>query len=140
MLHVYSSRGARLRDVTFFAVLVDVEALSLDLWCNAQAKRGLQQEGNHGRAREGEQHRDSHRLQLLEPQSVANHWSQSVLPCRSPGEIWVRRYRCKDACQKRTECSADGMDTERVQGVVVAEPALQFCAGEERHNSSRNPD
>src|SRR5436189_3528709 len=67
------------RDIAFFTVLIDVEALPFDLRSDTQTDQAPYYCANNRASHHGNQNRDCDRLQLLQPQSMSNDSRETIL-------------------------------------------------------------
>src|SRR6266481_5450188 len=132
--------------VAFFAVLINVEPLSLDLRRDAQTDCSSYDRADDRASDHREHDCDDDGFQLFDPQRVTDNSGKTVLGRRIERsgngyrKIWIHSRSRQQSRQKCAERPAYCVDPERIERIVIAEPRFQFRAGKKRDNSRSDPD
>src|SRR2546423_1447418 len=108
----------------------EIETGDLDFFADAQAEDSLHNVSDDCRADDCQHERDANGFQLLNPEGLADDVFEVSV------QVWVDGWRGKNAGEKSSQRPADRVNSERVERVIITQPALQFVAGEERNESS----
>src|SRR5206468_372009 len=112
----------------------EIETGDLDFFADAQAEDSLHNVSDDCRANDCQHERDADGLQLLNPESLADDVFEVSV------QVGVYGWRGKNTGEKSSQRPADGVNSKCVERVIIAQPALQFVAGEERNESRRDPN
>src|SRR5262245_41493564 len=110
--------------IPFLTMLCQVQTGGFDFPGNPEAQHGLDDEGNDYRSTHREHKGDSDGFDLFKPERMADDAGEIGV------EIRVDHRRRQHSREKCAERSANRMDTECIQGVVITEPSLDLPTGE----------
>src|SRR5215471_11354664 len=71
-------------------------------------------------------------------QTVLRGWIERTGAAQRKIRVYARRR--KNTGEKRAECSTHGVNAERIERIIIAEPGFKLCACKERNYPGSNPD
>src|SRR5437667_3683053 len=139
--------------ITLFAVLSEIETDGFDFLIRAETDQRLHDECDDDCAEDSDDQRHADGFELGNPLGVVGNGLGEAILCRVIGQVHfiadigevTRGIRVnirvrKHAREERADGSADGVDAERVERVVVAEPGLDLVAEEPGDQASGDAD